>query len=66
AAANRIEKALFRAQSDEVAFRTTLSETEDTDMAKAIMELQIQETAYQAAQSALAKSLQPSLASFLR
>ncbi|MDH4118712.1 MAG: flagellar hook-associated protein FlgL, partial [Acidimicrobiia bacterium] len=40
AAANRIEKALFRAQSDEVAFRTTLSETEDTDMAKAIMELQ--------------------------
>lgn len=66
AAANRIEKAMFRAQTDEVSLRTALSETEDTDMAKAIMELQIQETAYQAAQSALAKSLQPSLAQFLR
>lgn len=66
ASANRIEKAMFRAQADEVSLRTSLSETEDTDMAQAIMELQIQETAYQAAQSALAKSLQPSLASFLR
>jgi flagellar hook-associated protein 3 FlgL len=66
AAANRIEKAMFRAQADEVNLRTTLSETEDTDMAKAIMELQIQEVAYQAAQGALSKALQPSLASFLR
>jgi flagellar hook-associated protein 3 FlgL len=65
AASNRIEKAIFRAQTDEVSLRTALSETEDTDMAKAVMELQIQETAYQAAQSALAKSLQPSLAQFL-
>lgn len=66
AASNRIEKAMFRAQTDEVSLRTALSETEDTDMARAVMELQIQETAYQAAQSALAKSLQPSLAQFLR
>jgi flagellar hook-associated protein 3 FlgL len=66
ASANRIETAMFRAQVDDVSLRTALSETEDTDMAQAIMELQIQETAYQAAQSALAKSLQPSLASFLR
>jgi flagellar hook-associated protein 3 FlgL len=66
ASANRIEKAMFRAQADDVSLRTSLSETEDTDMAKAIMELQLQETAYQAAQAALSKSLQPSLASFLR
>jgi flagellar hook-associated protein 3 FlgL len=66
AAANRIEKAIFRAQADDVSIRTALSETEDTDMARAIMELQIQETAYQAAQSALAKAIQPSLAQFLR
>jgi flagellar hook-associated protein 3 FlgL len=66
AAANRIESALFRAQADDVSLRTALSETEDTDMAQAIMELQMQETAYQAAQAALSKSLQPSLASFLR
>ena len=49
-----------------MSLRTALSETEDTDMASAVMELQIQETACQAAQSALAKSLQPSLAQFLR
>lgn len=66
ASADRIEKALIRAQADEVTLRTSLSETEDTDMARAIMDLQIQETAYQAAQAALAKSLQPSLATFLR
>ncbi len=46
--------------------RTVLSETEDTDLAAAIMELQMQETADQAGQGALARSLQPSLAQFLR
>jgi flagellar hook-associated protein 3 FlgL len=66
AAANRIDQARLRAQADEVSLRTSLSEVEDTDMAKGVMELQLQETAYQAAQAALAKSLQPSLASFLR
>ena len=35
-------------------------------MAEAIMELRIQEVSYQAAQGALAKALQPSLAQFLR
>lgn len=66
ASANRIEKAMFRAQADEVNLRTQLSVTEDTDMAEAVMEIQIQEVAYQAAQGALARSLQSSLASFLR
>lgn len=66
ASANRIEQALFRTAADEVNLRTVLSETEDTDLAAAIMELQMQETAYQAAQGALARSLQPSLAQFLR
>ncbi len=66
AAANRIELAEFRARADELDLKTQLSSVEDTDMAEAIMELQIQEVSYQAAQSALAKSLQPSLAQFLR
>ncbi len=66
AAANRIEKAIFRNQADEVNLRTQLSTTEDVDIAEAIMELQIQEVSYQAAQGALAKSLQSSLATFLR
>lgn len=66
AARNRIDAAMVRAQGDEVNLRTQLSETEDADMAEAIMELQIQEIAYQAAQGALSKSLQSSLAQFLR
>ena len=66
AAANRIELAEFRARADELDLKTQLSSVEDTDMAEAIMELQIQEVSYQAAQSALAKTIQPSLAQFLR
>lgn len=65
-AVNRIEQAEFRSRADELDMRTQLSSVEDTDMAEAIMELQIQETAYQAAQNALAKTIQPSLAQFLR
>ncbi len=65
AAANRIELAEFRARADELDLTTQLSSVEDTDMAEAIMELQIQEVAYQAAQGALAKAIQPSLARFL-
>lgn len=64
--ANRIEQAQLRNQADEISLRTVLSETEDTDLAAAIIELQMQETAYQAAQGALARALQPSLAQFLR
>ena len=66
AAANRIELAEVRARADELDLKTQLSSVEDTDMAEAIMELQIQEVSYQAAQSALAKAIQPSLAQFLR
>jgi flagellar hook-associated protein 3 FlgL len=64
--ANQIEQAQLRNQADEIGLRTVLSETEDTDLAAAIIELQMQETAYQAAQGALARALQPSLAQFLR
>ena len=66
AAANRLEKALFRGQADEINLKNQLSVTEDVDVAEAVMELQMQEIAYQAAQGALARSLQSSLASFLR
>ena len=66
AAGSRIEAARFRADTEEVNLRTQLSAVEDTDIAGAVMELQMQEVAYQAAQGALAKALQPSLAAFLR
>jgi flagellar hook-associated protein 3 FlgL len=66
AAANRLESARFRSQAQQVTLSTQLSTIEDADMASAIMELQMQEVAYQAAQGALARALQPSLTSFLR
>lgn len=62
----RIEQVLLRARAEEVTLRTQLSEVEDADMAQSIMELQVQEVALQAAQGALARALQPSLAAFLR
>lgn len=65
-ARNRLDTAVVRSASDDVNLRTQLSETQDADMAAAIMEMQIQEVAYQAAQGALSKSLQSSLAQFLR
>jgi len=66
ASRNRLDAAGVRAAADEVNLRTELSETLHADMAAAIMEMQIQEVAYQAAQGALSKSLQSSLAQFLR
>lgn len=66
AASARIDQVVLRARADEVTLRTQLSEVEDADMARSIMELQVQEVAYQAAQGALARALQPSLAAFLR
>jgi flagellar hook-associated protein 3 FlgL len=43
-----------------------LSDVEDIDLPKTIMELQLQQTAYQVALSATAKVVQPSLLDFLR
>ncbi len=65
ATANRIEQALFRQQADEVNLRSVLSETEDVDMATAIMELQLQQASYQAAQGPWrGRSSPPWLSSF--
>jgi flagellar hook-associated protein 3 FlgL len=43
-----------------------LTATEDIDLPKTIMELQMQQTGYQAALSATAKAIQPSLLDYLR
>ena len=45
---------------------SALSEVENTDLAKAIVDLQLQEVAYQAALAATARVMQPSLLDFLR
>jgi flagellar hook-associated protein 3 FlgL len=43
-----------------------LSEIEDIDLPKTIMEMKLQETSYQAALAASAKVIQPSLIDYLR
>ena len=52
--------------SQSLSLQAKLSETEDVDLPKTIMELQMQQTGYQAALSITAKSLQPTLVDFLR
>jgi flagellar hook-associated protein 3 FlgL len=66
ATGNRIERALTRNSSETLTIKGELSHIQDTDLAEAVMELQLQEVAYQATLAALAKSLQPSLVDFLR
>ena len=66
ARSNRLEtlKSLADATKDDLTSR--LASVEDIDLPKTIMDLQLQQTAYQAALSAGAKVLQPSLVDFLR
>lgn len=55
-----------RTDQDLLLLRERLSEIEDIDLPATIVDLQLQETAYQAALSATARSVQPSLLDFLR
>lgn len=66
ASANWVESAQLRTQDSLLAIRTQLSEVEDINIAEGIMELQLQENAYQVTLQAMARALPPSLASFLR
>ncbi|MFZ5846965.1 MAG: flagellar hook-associated protein FlgL [Actinomycetota bacterium] len=62
----RVEKAQAAAQNAELDMQAMLSEVENVDIAKAIVDLQMQEVAYQAALGATARVIQPSLLDFLR
>lgn len=62
----RIEKAIQIAVDAELSMTNSLSEIENTDLPKAMVELQMQEVAYQAALASTARVLQPSLLDFLR
>ncbi|MGQ0826041.1 MAG: flagellar hook-associated protein FlgL [Actinomycetota bacterium] len=62
----RVETMKDRNSADALTMRQNLSNVEDTDMAQAVMELQMQEVAYQAALQATARAIQPSLVDFLR
>jgi flagellar hook-associated protein 3 FlgL len=63
---NRLEAALGRLAEVEGATLQQLSETEDVDIAKAMIEFSSQQAAYQSALKAGANIIQPSLMDFLR
>jgi len=54
------------AQDRLLSVTTQLSDIEDIDLPKTIMDMQLQQTSYQAALAATAKVIQPSLIDFLR
>jgi flagellar hook-associated protein 3 FlgL len=63
---SQIEVSLTRNREETIAIQSQLSETEDTDIAKAILQLQSEQVAYQATLGAVSKAIQPSLVDFLR
>lgn len=63
---NRMEAAEQAALDAELALSSSLSEIENTDLPRAMVDLQMQEVAYQAALASTARVLQPSLVDFLR
>jgi flagellar hook-associated protein 3 FlgL len=63
---NRVTQMKQSADDHLLSVTSQLSDIEDVDLPKAIMELQIQQTSYQAALAATAKVIQPSLIDFLR
>ncbi|BCJ53830.1 flagellar hook-associated protein FlgL [Actinoplanes sp. NBRC 14428] len=63
---NRITQMKESAQDRLLSVTSQLSDIEDIDLPKTIMEMQLQQTSYQAALAAGAKVVQPSLIDFLR
>lgn len=63
---NRIETSRTAADDRLLNVKSKLSEIEDIDLPNTIMQMQLQQTAYQAALQATAKVIQPSLMDFLR
>ncbi|HWG98644.1 MAG TPA: flagellin [Pilimelia sp.] len=63
---NRLEQMQKTADDRLLELRSRLSQVEDIDLPQTIMELQLQQTAYQAALAATARVIQPSLVDFLR
>jgi flagellar hook-associated protein 3 FlgL len=62
----RLEKVEQVNADRKLTLKTQLSEVEEIDLPKTVMELNLQQTGYEAALSATAKAIQPSLVDFLR
>lgn len=63
---NRLELTSNRLQAEMINFTRLLSDNEDADMAKVIMDLKIEENIYRSSLSAGARVIQPTLIDFLR
>ena len=63
---HQVETMRDRAETDLITLTSRLSEAEDIDLPKTIVDLQLQEVAYKSALSATARVIQPSLLDFLR
>ena len=63
---NRLEAGMRINRDAELSLQDSLSQVENVDMARAMVDLQMNEVAYQAALGATARVLQPSLLDFLR
>ncbi len=63
---NRVETMRNAAENQLLSLSDSLSEAEDIDLPKTIVDLQMQEVAYKAALGATARVVQPSLLDFLR
>ena len=63
---NRLERASRAAEDLSLSLTSSLAEVENVDLARATMDLKMQEVAYQAGLAATARLVQPSLSDFLR
>jgi flagellar hook-associated protein 3 FlgL len=63
---NRVEAAIQASADSELKLSTSLSEVENADLPKTVVDLQMQQIAYQSALGATARVMQPSLLDFLR
>jgi flagellar hook-associated protein 3 FlgL len=62
----RIQTSLDQLSSGSIGNHTELSNVENVDIANAVVDLQMQQVAYQASLGATARVLQPSLLDFLK
>ncbi|MFL6154569.1 MAG: flagellar hook-associated protein FlgL [Marmoricola sp.] len=62
----RVESAIQASSDSELKLSTSLSNVENADLPKTIVDLQMQQTAYQASLAATSRVMQPSLLDFLR
>jgi flagellar hook-associated protein 3 FlgL len=63
---NRVEAAIQAASDNQLALSSSLSAVENADLPKTVVDLQMQQVAYQASLGATARVMQPSLLDFLR